>query len=79
MGDGNKLANPICEDCTEHALVKKFIEQSEKDKTDLYRKVNRASYNIAKISVMVEMLCKARGLEIDFSKVDLHLDQDEEG
>lgn len=72
-------ANPICEDCTEHALVKDFIVQSTKDKSDIYRKVNRANIKLAKIELMVEMLCKARGLQIDFSKVDMHLDEGAEG
>jgi len=81
MPDGflpRRPSKEICEDCTEHRMVTKFIKQNEKDKTELFRKVNRTSIQIARISVMVEMLCHARGLTIDPSKIDLKLQEEGE-
>ena len=75
MPDGflpRRPSKEICEDCTEHRMVSKFIKQNEKDKTELFRKVNRTSIQIARISVMVEMLCHARGLTIDPARLILN-------
>lgn len=72
-------AGKIPANCPEHTRVQAFIVESERDRTELFRKVNRLDRRSAKLEVMVEMLLKARGLEVDFSKVDLKLEEDAEG
>ena len=65
--------------CPQHSGVQEFITQSAKDRTELFRKVNRLDRRSAKLEVMVEMLLKARGLQVDFGKVDMKLEEDGEG